>query len=130
MSSEKYYNTKKSVYKKGDTIFKESDRSNDLFIIQQGSVKIYKDIYKNGKMVELELSRVGKGEIFGEMAVLGSENRSASVKALEPTLCLHVSQDLFDKYISDMPSWLSKVVFRLADRLRDMNTKLKQEIEG
>lgn len=130
MEEEKSFKTQKKVFKKGSIIFKEGEQSKNLYVLQYGSVKIFKNIYKDGKIIEMNLAKMNIGEIFGEMAMLDNSSRSASAKALEDTLCLVITRDVFKTHIADMPNWVSKVFYKMANRLRETNKLLKQEIEG
>lgn len=76
----------------GDTIFNEGDPSNHFFIIFSGQVAITQELGSGSR----ELSRLGEGDLFGEMALLVSEGlRSASAVALADTDCLVLSQEKF-----------------------------------
>lgn len=70
-------------YFTGEIIIKEGDDDPWLYFLLSGSVKIVKD--------GIEISRLEKsGEIFGEMRIIESRGRSASIYALEDTKCLAV----------------------------------------
>ena len=64
-------------YKKDDQIFQEGDWGFDLYLLLSGEVSIYKQ-YKGN--LEL-LTKLKKGEIFGEMAIFENNCRSATVIA-------------------------------------------------
>lgn len=68
-------------YKKGDLIVKEGDYGVSIYKVVSGRVKVSKE----SPDIEITLSVLGQGEVFGEMAFLnkGKEVRSASVRALE-----------------------------------------------
>jgi CRP/FNR family transcriptional regulator, cyclic AMP receptor protein len=70
-------------YGPGERIIKEGDDDPWLYFLLSGSVKIVKD-----KIVISELEKAG--EIFGEMRIIESRDRSASVYALENTMCLAI----------------------------------------
>lgn len=65
-----------------NVIFQEGDSGDVLFIILSGKVKVLLT-GKNGQ--EYILSRLGPGNFFGEMAILESAPRSASVITVEPS---------------------------------------------
>ncbi len=65
-----------------NVIFQEGDSGEVLFIILSGKVKVLLT-GKNGQ--EFILSHLGPGNFFGEMAILESAPRSASVITVEPS---------------------------------------------
>ncbi|HNN81873.1 MAG TPA: cyclic nucleotide-binding domain-containing protein, partial [Leptospiraceae bacterium] len=68
------------VLKKGDIVFVEDEAEDDYFyIVKQGSIKISKIV--EGR--EFILGILGKGEIFGEMAILNQRSRNATAIAFE-----------------------------------------------
>ena len=68
-------------YQDGEIIIKEGDLDQWLYFLLSGQVKIV----KHGKLLQT-LKR--RGDVFGEMGMLGGLDRSASVYAIGPTICL------------------------------------------
>ncbi len=68
------------TYSAGDDIFSQSDKATSLYVIGFGSVKIH---IKSSEDGNIEVTNLGTGSHFGEMALLDSEERSAT--ALEKT---------------------------------------------
>ncbi|MGM0461484.1 MAG: cyclic nucleotide-binding domain-containing protein [Fibrobacterota bacterium] len=129
MEKEQQIRTFTRKYKKGDIIFNEGDTGNELFFINTGRVKVFKKIYRNNTFQEYELTRLGPRAIFGEMALLGQMQRTASVKALYPTECTVISRNVFDSHFNKLPAWMQTVIKNLVIRLDDTNKRLKQTIE-
>ena len=69
-------------YGPGEDIFTQGDPATALYIVKFGSVRIHQ---KSSKGDRIEISTLGTGSHFGEMAFLDSEKRSASVTAIEST---------------------------------------------
>ncbi|MDD5675368.1 MAG: cyclic nucleotide-binding domain-containing protein, partial [Chitinivibrionales bacterium] len=69
------------AYKPGDVLFEEGSKGRELFSIQEGKVGVYKESPDG----PIELAKIEKGGIIGEMSLLDNMPRSATVKALEPT---------------------------------------------
>lgn len=113
-------------YTDGEVIVSEGDVDNEMFIIQKGSVRVTKLV--NG--VEVELSVLERGEFFGEMALLESLPRSATVKALGPTKIQVVQPGgLMLKFRRD-PTFAFEMLQRLSGRLRSMNELLVDSLDG
>ena len=70
-------------YEDGERIIKEGDRDPWLYFLLSGKIKITKEGLEIGSMDK-------KGEIFGEMRVIDSMSRSATVQAIGKTICLAV----------------------------------------
>ena len=75
----------------GDTVLKEGKAAHRLFILLTGEL----DVVKNGE--HLTTIR-DPGALFGELAALSDEHRSASVVAKAPTYCLAIDH----KFLEDI----------------------------
>jgi len=104
-------------YKKDDVIFKEGDRGNEMYIIQNGKVGLFKD----AKDETVKLSVLGKNSFFGEMALFGIPHRSATARAVENSDLLVISKELFEYQIDKIPSWFVTMFKALIERLRKAN---------
>ncbi len=106
-------------FAEGDIIFSEGDEGSSMFIIQSGEVEV-SAIKKKQKVI---YARLGKGAIFGEMALIDGHPRSATVTATRPTVCVEMSRMLFNKNLENMPGWMESFFQILAERLREANKK-------
>jgi CRP/FNR family cyclic AMP-dependent transcriptional regulator len=66
--------------KADDIIFKENDKSSELYLIQGGLVEIILSVPEPG--TEKSIVTLGKGQIFGEMALVDEGPRSASARCI------------------------------------------------
>jgi len=88
------------VYSANEYIFYQGDPGIALYIIREGGVKILKND-DQGK--EMELARFGRGDFFGEMALLDKDVRSASaISVTDSNLGVIFKPDL-DKFIEKFP---------------------------
>jgi len=67
-----------AVYESGDIVIRQGTRSDRFYIIAAGEVSV---IHRTSKGEEMELARLGAGEVFGEMGILTETRRSADVRA-------------------------------------------------
>jgi len=67
-----------AVYEAGDIIFRQGTKADRFYIIAAGEVSV---IHRTSKGDEVELARLGAGEVFGEMGILTETRRSADVRA-------------------------------------------------
>ncbi len=108
----------REVFYKGDTIIKQGDPGYRAYYIESGQVEV---TVKEGPHV-ISVSKLGRGEIFGEMAIIQHCDRTATVKALEATAVTVISQDEIEKLIDKIEQKALQALLRvLSDRLRTAN---------
>lgn len=71
---------REQTYNANDIIFKENDKSSELYLIQDGLVEITLSIPEPS--TEKSIVTLGKGQIFGEMALLDEGPRTASARCI------------------------------------------------
>lgn len=80
------------VVKKGEFVFHPNDAQKQIYFIAEGKVKIGA-VGEGGKEVTKII--LGKGEVFGEFAILGEESKNDFAQALEDTkLCVSGQEDI------------------------------------
>jgi putative ABC transport system ATP-binding protein len=67
---------KKRQFKAGDTVIREGELGEEFFLISDGEVDVMR--------ADHEVARLGRGEFFGEVALISGEPRNATVLATEP----------------------------------------------
>jgi CRP-like cAMP-binding protein len=76
------------VFNPDDVIVKQGEHDQSVYLVIFGRVRV---IYASTDAAsEVAIAELGPGEVFGELAVLESQPRSATVVALERTSCLKV----------------------------------------
>lgn len=107
------------AYQAGELVFSEGDAADYIYFIRTGRVSVFIQKFT----AQEELSVLGPGQYFGEMAVLGKNKRSASVKALTDTEVLRMSQTAFlDLCKSDHP-FTRRIQAMLAKRSDELTLK-------
>jgi len=102
-----------------DVIFEEGSTGRELFVVLEGSVEIAK-IAGDGKTV---IATLGKGEFFGEMAVIDGSSRSATAIAASPkTRVMRINHARFVYLVSQQPAFALMIMDALSKRLRASNT--------
>ena len=104
----------KRQVKKGDMIFKDGQAGQTMFIILQGEVEISKKL-GDQKTV---LAKLEPGSVFGEMAIIDSQPRSATATAVSNTVLLEISREMFRKRMEEVPKWLQAFFGIIVERLR------------
>ncbi len=105
--------------KSGDVIVTEGDVGNTFYLIESGSVKVVKRYKEAG---EVTLAQLGRGEFFGEMCILETLPRSASVVACEQSTLLGIPALAFYHLYKKMPEQHSVLVLNIA---RDLSRRLR-----
>ena len=114
----------------GQTVFRENEDGAELFVVASGMVSI-SVATQDGE--NIELSRVGRGAFFGEMAILERAPRSATCTALERTECLVLDAADFEALLTEAPSAAVGVLERMlaiaAGRLVKTGSFLSQMVQ-
>lgn len=118
------------TYPEDAMIFSESAPGAEMFIIQSGHVAITKVVNGN----EVVLAVLGKGDMFGEMALLENKPRSASAIAKTECTLMVVNRHNFNTMVSTQPQLISRLTTTLGERLWSMyrqldNAKLQEPID-
>ncbi len=105
----------------GKDLFREGDVGDAVYLIVKGTVRIFNGGPEGGgNRPERVLSEQGPGACIGEMAVLDSAPRSATVRALERTRTLRVPGEGFKRVMSERPEMSEAIVAELVRRMRGM----------
>jgi CRP/FNR family transcriptional regulator, cyclic AMP receptor protein len=100
----------------------EGDRSDSLYVILDGEVKVYVSD-ENGK--EAILNLMGVGEYFGELALLDDSPRSASVMTLVPTKVLIITKSDFKRCLASNPDLAYNLIKSLIQQVRSLTDSVK-----
>jgi CRP/FNR family cyclic AMP-dependent transcriptional regulator len=100
-------------FKAGSVIFREGDEARELFVIKSGQVRI--------QIGNRTVTELGADSIFGEMALIDNEPRSATAIAATDVELVAVSEKQFLFLVSQTPYFALKVMRVLAQRLRATN---------
>lgn len=93
-----YYNQlERRLFLKDATIFKEGGFDTDVYVVETGAVEIFK---RDGD-TETSLAKLGPNAIFGEMALVTGNGRSASARALSDTTCFVIREREFRNRLSN-----------------------------
>jgi len=97
----------------------------DEAIIEQGAVEDWLYVVAEGRvrihLGDRTLGEAGKGDVVGELAVLASTPRSASVTAIEPTLLLRLRRAPLEELLDDRPEIGRGVISTLVRLLQASN---------
>jgi CRP-like cAMP-binding protein len=102
-------------FARGDTIFFLGDPGTALCLIVEGRVKLS---LGSGEGREVIIDLLGPGEVFGELALLDGEPRSADAVTTEPTHLLMLHREEFVRFLLSRPELAVELLGVLSRRLR------------
>ena len=105
----------------GELIVEEGRTGNGLYAIISGNVEAVKAL---GTEQERTVNRLGSGEVFGEMALLGEWPRTATVRAVDQVVCLGIDRWVFPTQLERHPQVGIRLLQVLAQKLRDSDARL------
>jgi CRP/FNR family transcriptional regulator, cyclic AMP receptor protein len=103
-------NVETRFFKAGTTIFHQGDAASEMFVIKSGTVRI--------QLGNRTLSELPTDSIFGEMALIDNEPRSATAVAITDVELVPVTEKQFLFMVGQTPYFALKVMRVLAQRLR------------
>ncbi|VAW83571.1 cAMP-binding proteins - catabolite gene activator and regulatory subunit of cAMP-dependent protein kinases [hydrothermal vent metagenome] len=109
-------------YPKNTILVSEGDETNSLFVIDSGKVKVFLSDHE-GK--EIVINVHGKGDYFGEIALLDDAPRSASVMTTEPCRVVLILKRDFEECLGQNPSIALCLLKDLTHRLRTLTDNVK-----
>ena len=119
--------TRRETFPRGKIIFREGDPGKELFIVTKGCASAYLNLI-NG--ADIRLATFAPGTIFGELAILDTGPRSASVVADDDVICYVLSEQQFAALAKDAPAIVIKLLSglgrELSRRLRRANQTIHQ----
>lgn len=111
-----------SMYKKGEYIYFPNDKSDKIYFITEGRVKI--GTYSDGGK-EITKVILGKGEVFGELALTGEERRRDFAYVMEDTDVCIVTAEQMKSLFRDYNSLQSFFLKLMGSRVIEMENRLE-----
>jgi CRP/FNR family cyclic AMP-dependent transcriptional regulator len=111
-------------YPKGVRVFHEGDKSDACYIVRGGDLRVTRE-HPDGRAIAL--ATLGPGDIFGELAMLDGEARSASVESLSDCELLALPAADMRRLLADAPETTVKLVVALTRRLREANERISRQ---
>jgi hypothetical protein len=108
----------------GDIIFSEGDIGTEMYIIQSGTVELFKSIAGETRV----LATLEKGDFFGEMSVLEDLPRTASARAKTDIEIVRINGAMFDTMLKNNTEIAVRMMRKLSRRLRDITSMLEDAL--
>lgn len=111
-------------FPKGVRVFHEGDRSDACYIVRSGDLRVTRE-HSDGRAIAL--ATLGVGDIFGELAMLDGQARSASVETLSDSELLALPASDVRRLLAEHPEITVKLVVALARRVRETNERISRQ---
>jgi response regulator RpfG family c-di-GMP phosphodiesterase len=107
-------------------ICREGEAGSTMYVITKGNVSVSSDMGWGQR----ELDRKGPGAVFGEMALITNDARSATVRALEATECLQLDSADFDSLLDQDPDLAQRIAKIMTRRFSSLVHRTSNELIG
>lgn len=122
MSKEPFAVLDRRVYPAGRLLYQKGDLGGSALYLRRGTVEIFKT--ENGR--DIVIATLGSGELFGEMALLGSGRRSTSARTTSECECVLVSAGDLERLIANAEAGTRALLRVLVRRLDDLNSRIEE----
>jgi CRP-like cAMP-binding protein len=95
--------TQKVSFHAGDVVFKRGDAGDALYLVREGEVEVLAPS-PEAEEVEDVVAVLGPGQLFGEMALVEGEPRSAAIRAKGDARLLRIKKEYFDRMMTNTRS--------------------------
>jgi len=111
-------------FEAGAVVFREGDDGSTCYIVRTGRARAIRE-HPDGRSITL--AHFDPGDIFGEMAMLDGERRSATVEATEDTEAIAILSADMHRLLREHPDISVKLIAALGQRLRSTNERLARQ---
>ena len=106
---------KKRRLREGEILFREGDRGAELYVVEEGRLKVLKG--------EAEIGTLGEKDLVGEMAFFGDSTRTATVVADVESVVVEIDMEDARAYMARQPLWLRVIIETLLKRVLDRDER-------
>lgn len=106
-------------YEKDKIVFREGQDGTDAYVVESGRIGVFKNV--EGKPVRLAV--LEKGAMFGEMAAITGERRTATTIAIEPSVVVRISRSTMQQKIGACDPFIKALLAILINNLSRVNER-------
>ena len=106
-------------YSKGEAILRHGSAGDSMFVVHGGTVSIRLPDDVSGEV--REVAKLGSGSVFGEMALLTGETRTADVVALTDVTAIEIGKDALQPILQSHPELASAISHKVMQRRTDLD---------
>ncbi len=101
------------TFEDGEILFREGDPADCAYLIEEGNVDVC--VESNGDPIVVE--RLGRHDLFGEMAIFRNAPRVATVRARDTLKVLRIDGDMFLRFVTENPETALGVMRMLSEKI-------------
>jgi putative oxidoreductase len=105
-------------------VVKQGDPPVHFYVVVSGKLKVYRETNDG---IRTDLTELGPGDYFGEVALVTGKPRTASVEAVEESNLLEISKEEFDSVLDQNPKLAREIIHKLSQWLVDGDQRLEKE---
>ncbi len=109
MKKVKFGETTKLLLIEDEKLFEQGDDGDKAYMIVAGRLAVFVDNIKVGSMSD--------GEVFGELALLLNQKRSATIISITPTELIEIDKNGLEKIIESASDNTKKMIYQLCEAL-------------
>ena len=110
-------------YADGEIICRQGERGDRMYVIQAGQVTVVRE---DGDL-EFVVGELKSGDIFGEMAIVDRQPRSATVRAKGTARVLTLDKRAFMRQVHEDPSLAYRILEGMSRRIRKLDEELSRD---
>jgi CRP-like cAMP-binding protein len=118
------FTSERLVYQVDQVLCRQGDVGDAAYIIIEGEAAV-RIATPSG---EIEVARLGSGDVVGEIAILCDVPRTATVTATQRVTALKITKELFFRLVSEFPQIAIEIMRELAARLERTNAQLRDAV--
>jgi CRP/FNR family transcriptional regulator len=107
---------------KNHVLFKQSDPSQNLYIVYEGEVRIVRE-YEDERIT---VAVLGPGQVTGELSMIIGEPRTATVEATQDSKLVCLERDVFFAHLGQDPHMATQLLIELGRRLQETNVMVRE----
>tara|TARA_B100000035_G_C20845175_1_gene484849 strand:+ start:87 stop:554 length:468 start_codon:yes stop_codon:yes gene_type:complete len=101
--------TNKILMLEDEVLFSQGDDGNKAYMVVSGKLSVEVDKNEAGYMSD--------GEVFGELALLLNQKRSATVKSIKPTELIEINKEGLDSILNSASDKVREMIMKLCEEL-------------
>jgi CRP-like cAMP-binding protein len=102
------------LFAPGEVILKPGQKCIGLYLVEEGKVEVFR--YAHDRRVVVSV--LGKGDVFGEMALIGETDHIRFVSAVDDVSCLFLSKAQYYELFEQSPVLIRVLLKRIIRKLR------------
>lgn len=109
-------------YAPGETVFAPDPQPASIYLLERGLIRMYR-LAESG--AELVLGYVVRGEVFGELSVLGERPRESFADAVHPSLVWRIPREVFQRVVGRRADLVIRVTCQIAERFKQIESRVE-----